>query len=151
MERLADGTLAGMTHDEAIERARQLAAKHERAYVAYLYDVDASDNEWRVVSNKSHIAKPLAEPSGIWYIVGVTGHADFSGNPWFRNPPNPDALPPEQIRERRTRMHMTQEQLADRLGVARKTVNEWERAHAPVPKWLTLALDRLSQLTPAAE
>jgi transcriptional regulator with XRE-family HTH domain len=43
------------------------------------------------------------------------------------------SLTPDQIREGRERRHMTQQQLADEVGVSRRTVTSWERGQS-VPR-----------------
>ena len=40
------------------------------------------------------------------------------------------SITPDQIREGRERLHMTQQQLADEVGVSRRTVTSWERGES---------------------
>ena len=48
-----------------------------------------------------------------------------------------------ELRRRRERLRMTQEQLARELGVAPNTVARWERGERSIPPHLALALNAL--------
>jgi len=47
---------------------------------------------------------------------------------------------PNEFRERRRRLGLTQEALARKLGVALTTVARWERGEHTPPAWLDLAM-----------
>jgi transcriptional regulator with XRE-family HTH domain len=53
---------------------------------------------------------------------------------------------PTDLREQRTRLHLSQAALAEALGVARNTVARWERAEIEIrhPALIRMALDRLA-------
>lgn len=53
---------------------------------------------------------------------------------------------PDELRRRRQRMGLSQQQLSQELGVAVTTVARWERGEAGIPKHLRLAIERLEQL-----
>lgn len=50
---------------------------------------------------------------------------------------------PKELKEARTRLGLTQEQLAAILGVARFSVQRWEAGVYRIPSMLTLALEAL--------
>jgi len=49
-------------------------------------------------------------------------------------------MTPNEFRERRRRLGLTQEALARKLGVALTTVARWERGEHTPPAWLDLAM-----------
>lgn len=61
-------------------------------------------------------------------------------------------MTPVEIRDWRVRHNLTQEQLAQILGVQRYTIQRWEWSQSNPPWMLHLALERLDQIidTPAA-
>jgi len=55
-------------------------------------------------------------------------------------------LTPEEIRRLRRAADLTQEELADRVGVARQTVIAWEQGvHEPSPDRMELLVEELAQ------
>src|SRR5215469_15174642 len=59
---------------------------------------------------------------------------------------------PEDLREQRLRLHLSQAALAEALGVARNTVARWERSELEIrhPELIQMALDRLAMVEPVA-
>lgn len=57
----------------------------------------------------------------------------------------------EELRDRRLRLGVTQQQLANALGVTRRTVNKWENGDAPVRESTALAIRHLLEQHEAAE
>jgi len=49
----------------------------------------------------------------------------------------------QELRQTRTRLKLTQEQLASHLKVAANTIARWERGEYPIPEFLHLALEAL--------
>ena len=47
------------------------------------------------------------------------------------------------LREARQSLGLTQQELADRLGVSRASVNRWETGAWPVPQMVTMAVSVL--------
>jgi transcriptional regulator with XRE-family HTH domain len=51
----------------------------------------------------------------------------------------------KQLRERRKAMGLTQEQLADILGVSPNTIARWERGEMKIPSFLSLAIETIER------
>jgi type I restriction enzyme M protein len=51
---------------------------------------------------------------------------------------------PDDIRRLRSRLGLSQQQLADRLGVSYATVNRWENGHTKPYRWLEERFRQLS-------
>ena len=49
-------------------------------------------------------------------------------------------MTPSELRATYRAMGLTQQALADRLGVTVRAVRFWEQGERPIPKWLALAL-----------
>lgn len=62
-----------------------------------------------------------------------------------------EALTPAQIKAFRKALTVTQAGLAERLGVSRRTVEEWEAGRNPPPFMLTFALQGLAKPMPPSE
>jgi transcriptional regulator with XRE-family HTH domain len=54
----------------------------------------------------------------------------------------------DKLRERRQALGLTQQRLADRLGVSRNTVARWEREEMAIPGFLGLALKTIEREKP---
>lgn len=56
----------------------------------------------------------------------------------------PDYMPmsPSAFKRNRERLGLTQQKMADELGVARRTLQNWEAGSNPVPRAVDLALRR---------
>lgn len=54
-------------------------------------------------------------------------------------------MTPAQLKAYRSKYGLTQEKLAELLGVKRNTVNRWEMGTAPILKMTELALKELSR------
>ncbi len=54
---------------------------------------------------------------------------------------------PEQLNRWRYARRISQKRLAELLGMAPATVNNWENGHTRIPPWLDLCLSGLDQLT----
>ena len=52
-------------------------------------------------------------------------------------------MTPAKLKQARLNLGLSQEKLADQLGVHRKTVNTWEAGKAKLPRMLELALEQL--------
>lgn len=48
---------------------------------------------------------------------------------------NPQSMTPRTLKNRRASLGLTQEQLAEQLGVVRNTINRWEMGLHPIPRW----------------
>jgi transcriptional regulator with XRE-family HTH domain len=53
-----------------------------------------------------------------------------------------------ELRKRREALGLTQQRLADRLGVARNTIARWERQERAIPTYLDLALKSIEREKP---
>ena len=53
------------------------------------------------------------------------------------------------LRERRQSLGLTQQRLAEQLGVSRNTVARWERSEMAIPDYLDLALQTLERGEPS--
>jgi DNA-binding transcriptional regulator YiaG len=62
-----------------------------------------------------------------------------------------EVLTPAQIKAYRKKCTVTQAGLAERLGVSRRTVEEWEAGRNPPPLMLTFALQGLADPMPPSE
>ncbi len=54
-------------------------------------------------------------------------------------------MEPEELKRRRENLGMTQQQLADLLGVNQMTVSRWERDERGIPPYLHLALQTIER------
>lgn len=52
-------------------------------------------------------------------------------------------MEPQELKDTRERLKLTQKDLAERLGVAANTVARWERGERSIPEFLSLALEGL--------
>ncbi len=52
------------------------------------------------------------------------------------------------LRERRLSLGLTQERLAEHLGVTRNTIARWEREERAIPSYLDLALKTIEREKP---
>jgi DNA-binding XRE family transcriptional regulator len=55
---------------------------------------------------------------------------------------------PETLKEWRERLGLSQEQLAEKLKVARNTINRWENGKRAIPEFLELALKTVERELP---
>ena len=51
----------------------------------------------------------------------------------------------QELKERRKKLGLRQDQLAERLGVARNTVSRWELNDVAIPAYLHLALKQIEE------
>ena len=54
-----------------------------------------------------------------------------------------------ELRERRQSLGFTQQKLAQRLGISRNKVGQWERSEIPIPVYLDLALQSIERVEPS--
>jgi transcriptional regulator with XRE-family HTH domain len=54
-------------------------------------------------------------------------------------------MKPEELKDRREALRLTQEQLARALDVTMMTISRWERGIYPVPKHIELAVEALEK------
>ncbi|MGI8839713.1 MAG: helix-turn-helix domain-containing protein [Caulobacteraceae bacterium] len=61
--------------------------------------------------------------------------------------PPPAAPTPEELRAFRARRNLSQRAMGEVLGVAKRTVEDWESGRNRPPPYLALALDLIDQTT----
>jgi transcriptional regulator with XRE-family HTH domain len=54
-------------------------------------------------------------------------------------------MKPEELRQRREALQMTQDDLARSFGVKPMTVSRWERGVYPIPHYIELALEAIER------
>lgn len=57
----------------------------------------------------------------------------------------PMAMTPEELKERRARLQLTQTQLATRMGVTWNTVARWETGQRRIPRMATILMGYLTR------
>lgn len=94
-----------------------------------------------------HVSEPIAEaieglPADFGASLTTTRSALGVDHPV--NSASPYSLTAAEFRNRREEFGLSAEWLAERLGVALKTVQRWENGHRPIPEGVAAEMDQIS-------